>query len=140
MIKKLLLIAIVLLVSISEVAFAGASQKSQDIAATRAKELFIAVANGNVTKIKALTTPEFYKEKFPYSDSKVRSELLSVPLAKRQQMINQIKNETEVSTLPNTAGDVITVFLSNKVTKKQFVVQLICEEGDDNWLVFNYEY
>lgn len=85
-------------------------------------------------------TPEFYKENYPYSDSYVREMLLSVPIEKRKRMIDQIKNKSIPSTIINRAGDVITVTLTNKVTKKEITVQLIDENENGDWKVFNYWY
>lgn len=109
-------------------------------AISRAKELFIATANGNVATIKKLTLTDFYKEKYPYSDAKVRELLLSVPFEKRQRMIGQIKNHCKTSTLMNRAGDVITVTLENQITGKEITIRLLDEEENGNWLVFDYEY
>lgn len=109
-------------------------------AISRAKELFIATANGNVAAIKKLTLPDFYKEKYPYSDSKVRELLLSVPFEKRQRLIDQIKNHCKASTLMNRAGDVITVTLENHITGKEITIRLLDEEENGEWLVFEYEY
>ncbi len=78
-----------------------------------AKELFVATANGDVNRLKQLMTSDFYKQHYPYSDAKVREMLLSVPYARRQNMKDQILNHSDVSTVINRPGDVITVFLTN---------------------------
>ncbi len=117
----------------------SAQISSRDIAVSRAKEVFVATANGDVAKLKQLTTQDFYKENYPYSDSRVREILLSVPAEKRKRMINQIQNQCTATTRTNRTGDVITVTLTNKVTKKIFTVQLI-KDNKDNWKIFNYWY
>lgn len=55
-------------------------------------------------------------------------------------MASQIVNQSEATTIMNRAGDVITVILTNKVTKKVFTIQLIDESETGDWKVFNYEY
>lgn len=117
-----------------------AQTSSRDIAIERAKAVFVATANGDVASLKQLMTPEFYKENYPYSDARVREILLSVPIEKRKRAIDQIKNKSIPSTIINRAGDVITVTLTNKVTKKEITVQLIDENENGNWKVFNYWY
>lgn len=109
-------------------------------AISRAKELFIATANGNVATIKKLTLPDFYKGKYPYSDARVRELHLSVPCEKRQRMIDQIKNHWKASTLMNRVGNVITVTLENQIIGKEIMIRLLDEEENGNWLVFDYEY
>lgn len=131
-----LLFFIVLLTSF----YVLAQNTSREIAIERAKTVFYATANGDVTKLKQLMTPEFYKENYPYSDAKVREILLSIPIKKRKRMIDQIKNKSIPSTIINRAGDVITVTLTNKVTKKEITVQLIDENENGDWKVFNYWY
>lgn len=118
----------------------NAQSSPRDVAIARAKAVFIATANGDVARLKQLMTPEFYKENYPYSDSYVREMLLSVPIEKRKRMIDQIKNKSIPSTIINRAGDVITVTLTNKVTKKEITVQLIDENENGDWKVFNYWY
>lgn len=113
---------------------------AKNIAISRAKELMIATANGNVATIKRLTTPEFYKDKYPYSDATVRSMLLNVPYEKRQKMIDQVKNHCKATAIMNRAGDIITVSLANQITGKEFTIQLMDESGNGNWLVFEYYY
>ncbi len=117
-----------------------AKVSSRDVAIARAKAVFIATANGDVAKLKQLMTPEFYRENYPYSDSQVREILLGVPAEKRKSLIHQIQNQCTPSTVKNRAGDVITVTLINKVTKKEITVQLIDEDETGNWKVFNYWY
>ncbi len=120
--------------------YGEAVQNKYESAKMRAKELFIAIANADVVKLKKLLTTEYYRKVFPYEDNQLRKILLSVPIEKRQRMINQISNNTKLSTIPNRAGDVVTVILSNTVTCKEFTVQLIDEKGNEDWKIFNYEY
>lgn len=134
--KKLTVILILLICAVGTYAQSPRVNK----AISRAKELFIATANGNVATIKKLTLPDFYKEKYPYSDARVRELLLSVPYEKRQRMIDQIKNHCKATTLMNRAGDVITVTLENQITGKEITIRLLDEEENGNWLVFDYEY
>ena len=131
-----LMLVFALLFSV-QISFAQ-SNAVRNIAISRAKAVFVATANGDVTKLKRLTTPEFYEEHYPYSDARVREILLSVPKQKRQNMIDQIQNNSTASTIMNRAGDVITVTLTNKTSKKEFTVQLLEEDGD--WKIFNYWY
>lgn len=132
---KAILIFTFLLISVLTV---QAKSSDRGIAISRAKALFIATANGDVAKIKQLTTPEFYREKYPYSDARVRQMLLNVPADKRKNMIYQIQNQTTATASMNRAGDVITVTLTNKVTRKEFTVQMIDERGNGDWRVFDY--
>lgn len=132
-------LVLILILSVCSIC-AYAQKSSTDIAISRAKELFIATANGDVARIKKLTMPEFYKKKYPYSDTKVREMLLSVPYDKRQKLIDQIKNHCTASALRNRAGDFITVTLENKVTGKEFTICLMDENEDGNWRVISYEY
>lgn len=133
--KKIVIILILLICAIGIYA-----QNSSDIAISRAKELFIATANGDVARIKKLTMPEFYKQKYPYSDAKVRELLLSVSYEKRQKLIDQIKNHCKASALRNRAGDFITVTLENNVTGKEFTICLLDKEENGNWRIVSYEY
>ena len=132
--KKIIVILLTVICSLG--AYPQNSAKNTAIA--NAKALFIAMANGDVTKIKELTTAEFYREKYPYSDAKVREILLSVPLVKRKKAINQVRTQTKASAIMNRAGDVITVILDNQVTGKSFTMRLVEENG--NWLVYEYDY
>lgn len=134
--KKIVIILIFLICAIGTYA----QNSSTDIAISRAKELFIATANGDVARIKKLTMPEFYKQKYPYSDAKVRELLLSVSYEKRQKLIDQIKNHCKASALRNRAGDFITVTLENNVTGKEFTICLLDEEENGNWRIVSYEY
>jgi len=114
-INRLLLLILIVVCSFG----VNAQTSSRDIAIARAKAVFVATANGDVNKLKQLMTPEFYKENYPDSDEKVREILLSVPFDKRKRMIDQIQNKCIPSTIMNRAGNVITVTLTNKVTKKR---------------------
>ncbi len=118
----------------------SAQNSSRGIAIARAEAVFIATANGDVAKLKQLMTPKFYKENYPYSDDEVRLMLLNVPLAKRMKLVDQIKNQSSVSTIMSRSGDVITVVFTNKNTDKDISVQLFDENEDENWKVFNYWY
>ncbi len=135
-IKKFLLFIALVIIPL----YTYAQNSSRDVAISRAKAVFIATANGDVAKLKRLMTPEFYKENYPYSDSRVREILLGVPAEKRKRLINQIQNQSTPSTIMNRAGDVITVTLLNKVTKKEITVQLIDETESGDWKIFNYWY
>lgn len=132
--KKIIVILLTVICSLG----AYSQNSSKNIAIANAKALFIATANGDVAKIKKLTTTDFYREKYPYSDAKVREILLSVPLEKRKKAINQVRTQTKASAIMNRAGDVITVILDNQVTGKSFTMRLIEENG--NWLVYEYDY
>lgn len=132
--KKIIVILLTVICSLG----AYPQNSSKNIAIANAKALFIATANGDVAKIKKLTTTDFYREKYPYSDAKVREILLSVPLEKRKKAINQVRTQTKASAIMNRAGDVITVILDNQVTGKSFTMRLIEENG--NWLVYEYDY
>lgn len=133
---RILVFFIVLLTSFNVLA----QNSSRNVAIERAKAIFYATANGDVTKLKQLMTPDFYRKNYPYSDAKVREILLSIPIEKRKRLIDQIKNQSIPSTIINRAGDVITVFLTNKVTKKEITVQLVDENECGDWKVFNYWY
>ena len=132
--KKIIVILLTVICSLG----AYPQNSSKNIAIANAKALFIATANGDVAKIKKLTTTDFYREKYPYSDAKVREILLSVPLEKRKKAINQVRTQTKASAIMNRAGDVITVILDNQVIGKSFTMRLIEENG--NWLVYEYDY
>ena len=116
---------------------ASAQRSAKEIAVSRVKALFVATAKGDVAKLKSLVTPEFYAENFPYSDAQVREILLSAPYEKRMQMIDQIQNHSDAETIMNRAGDCITVTLINRVTKKEFTVQLTDVDGNGDWRVFS---
>lgn len=75
-----------------------------------------------------------------YNDAKVKEILLSVPYERRQQMIEQIQKHSDVSTIVNRAGDVITVMFTNRINKKVFTVQLLDEYGTGDWRIFDYDY
>lgn len=110
------------------------------IAKKRAKEVFVATANGDIAKLKQLLTPEFYKRYYPYSDSKMREILLSVPYEQRQKMVDQALHHDEITAFTNRAGDVITVTFANKNNNKMFTMQLMDEYGNGDWRVFDYDY
>ena len=111
------------------------------IAIERAKQIFYAVANGDVRKIRNLTTDDFYDDKFGmYSDDEVREILLNVPYERRQEMINQIQNDVVPEVIMNRAGDVMTVILTNNRTGKDFMVQFIDTDGYGDWRIFDYTY
>ena len=132
--KKIIVILLTVICSLG----AYSQNSSKNIAIANAKALFIATANGDVAKIKKLTTTDFYREKYPYSDAKVREILLSVPLEKRKKAINQVRTQTKASAIMDRAGGVVTVILDNQVTGKSFTMLLIEENG--NWLVYEYDY
>lgn len=137
MILKRLLISIMLLI----ISLGTEAQNSnRDLAISRAKAVFIATANGDVATLKQLMTPEFYKETYPYSDSYVREILLSVPYQNRKKLIDHVQNHSVASTIINRTGDVITVTLTNRLSQKEFTVQLVDEHGNGNWKVFSYWY
>lgn len=117
-----------------------AQNSNRDLAISRAKAVFIATANGDVATLKQLMTPEFYKETYPYSDSYVREILLSVPYQNRKKLIDHVQNHSVASTVINRTGDVITVTLTNRLSQKEFTVQLVDEHGNGNWKVFSYWY
>lgn len=116
------------------------SNNANDIAVSRAKEVFIATSNGDVETLKRLLTPDFYRESYPFSDERTREILLEVPSSKRETLRNDILNNCTVTTIPNRAGDVITVIFTNNRTKKDFTVQLVDEEGNNDWKIFDYIY
>lgn len=117
-----------------------AQKSSTDIAISRAKELIIATANGDISRIKKLTTPEFYKEQYPYSDAEIQGLLLSVPYEKRQKLIDHIRNHSKASALRNRAGDFITVIIENTITGKDFTIGMLDVEGNGDWRAISYEY
>lgn len=135
--KYIKFIILLLFITISSIVV-YAKPSDCDIAIERAKEAFYATANGDVAKLKRLLTPEFYKKYYPYSDAKVKEILLSVPIEKRKRMIDQIKNNSIYSAFINRAGDVITVTITNKSTKKEITFQLIDEKENGDWKVCNY--
>lgn len=104
-----------------------------------ARQVFVAVANGDVASLKSCTTEEFYQSEFPYDDDTIRNILLSVPVHQRRKLIEHI-NTSDVTVVPNRAGDVMTVIFTNKVTDKDYVVQLLDEPGAGGWKIFSYTY
>lgn len=118
----------------------SSSQNQREVAIKRAKEAFIATANGDVAKLEKLLTPDFYSQYYPYSDAKVKEILLSVPYERRKLMIDQISYNTDVSTIVNRAGDVITVMFTNRTNHSIFTVQLLDEYGTGDWRIFDYDY
>ncbi|MBQ3605078.1 MAG: hypothetical protein II990_02355 [Muribaculaceae bacterium] len=116
------------------------SNNVNNIAVSRAKELAIAISNGDVETLKRLLSADFYRDEFPFSDERTREILLEVPASKRERLRNDIINNCSVTTIPNRAGDVITVIFTNNRTKKDFTVQLVDEEGNNDWRVFEFMY
>lgn len=119
---------------------ANAQKTSRDIAISRVKAVFDATAKGDVDRLKGLLTSELYQKTYPYSDSYVREMLLNVPADNRERLLCQIQDQCEISTIMNRAGDVMTVILTDKLTKKDLKIQLLDEYGDGNWRICNYWY
>lgn len=112
--------------------------EDENIAMDRAEQLFIATFEGDVDKIKELTSPEFYDDVYIFDDETVRQELLSVPAAKREESINQVKNNSTYEA--STDGDVITVYCTNNVNHKEFILKFKDIDGNGNWVVFEKNY
>jgi|GEM_PF-4846223 len=104
----------------------------------RAKEFFIATANGNVSRLKQLMTPELYNRYYPYSDDKVRGLLLSMPYKRRKNMVDAVYKHSDVTTIVNGPGDVVTVIFSNRINNKIITFQLGDEYGTGDWRIFSY--
>ena len=104
------------------------------------KQLHYATANGDVAKLKKLTTPEFYKKQYPLSDESLRKELLSVPYEKRQNLIKHIDEYSEFTVLFSNAGDYATVWADDTVTGKSIRFGLIYDFDAERWLICDYEY
>lgn len=104
-----------------------------------AKKFVYAIANGDVYKLKCYCTTDFYSNNFPYDDLYTRKLLLSVPIEKRERLIKHI-NDSEITTLNNTPGDVITVIFTNIYTDKEITLQFIDEYSNGDWKVFQYYY
>lgn len=104
------------------------------------KELYYATANGDVAKIKKLTTPDFYKEQYPYSDEFLRKELLSVPYKRRQDLITHIDKNSDFTVVFSTPGDYATVWIDDRVTGKNMRYGLLYDFDDNCWRICDYEY
>ena len=99
-----------------------------------AKSAFFAVANGDVATLKRSFTVDAYNAYFPYNDSYIRESLLSVPIERRRRLIEHAK-KSEVTTIPNNAGDVVTLIFTNTTTGKIFTMQLIDLQMNNDWKI-----
>ena len=115
------------------------SRVSNDYVKNLIKKFVRAFANGDVATIKRLTTPEFYRNNFPgSSDAEVRQILLSAPLERRNKLINHIENYSDFTIIPNRAGDYITVYVDNRISKKTCTFGLF--NDGNSWRIDKYEY
>lgn len=135
--KRITLLIIFLIYSYSISLFA---QERYSTAIYRAKALFIAVAQGDVSTLKSFCHPEFYAENFPYSDYEIKDILLSVPKEKREILINDILYHSSVSTVRSRDGYVVTVVFTNQKTGKTYSIQLLDEDENDDWKAIDYYY
>lgn len=113
-----------------------ASDADAEEAIRVAREMFMAVADGDVETLRSLTTPEFYDERFPYDDETVREMLLEVPYDKREEMKYQIQYEADATA--TRQGDTIIVELYNEITGKLFTFRLNRDYG--SMRVYDYTY
>jgi len=98
--------------------------------------MFNAVANGDVSTIKSITTREFFTREFPMDESKIKESLLSVPMQKRETLKNMGNNSTaHTTTIDN---DHVIVTYKNKTNGKEFTMTMKKVYG--NWKVDKYGY
>lgn len=116
----------------------GNSRVSNDYVKNLIKKYVRAFANGDVATIKQLTTPEFRREILPGSDAEIRQLLLSAPLERRNKLINHIENYSDFTIIPNRAGDYITVYIENRISKKTLTYGLF--NDGNSWRIDKYEY
>lgn len=112
-------------------------KRSYDQCVSIAKKVLYAMANGDVSTLKHYLSTKFYRTNFPYSDAYIRKMLLSVPKNKRDKLINHV-NQSKITTIPNNAGDVVTVIFTNIATGKDYTMQLIDEYENGDWKVSEY--
>lgn len=105
-----------------------------------AKNLFIAVANGDVAMLKRITTPKFYYDNFPSSDEETRSTLLSVPYHKRSTLVDHIRNHAITSAIHGHNKNSVKIIFTNTISNKEFSVWLIDENKNNNWKVYDSTY
>ncbi len=109
-------------------------------AVTVAKNLFIAVANGDVESIKQLTTQDFFRRELPMSDERIKAELLSVPYDRRAKLVDHILNNCITSTIPNRADNAVTVILTNNISGKEITYRLVDKSQTNDWKIDNCSY
>lgn len=109
----------------------------------KAKEVaisaFLALAYGDVPTLKRCYSIDAYNEFFPYSDSYIRESLLNVPVDRRKRLIDHVNN-AEITTVPNNAGDVVTLIFTNTTTGKIITLQLFDEQMNNNWKIIEILY
>lgn len=109
----------------------------------KAKEVaisaFLALAYGDVPTLKKCYSIDAYNEFFPYSDSYIRESLLNVPVDRRKRLIDHVNN-AEITTVPNNAGDVVTLIFTNTTTGKIITLQLFDEQMNNNWKIIEIMY
>lgn len=116
-------------------------RQNYDFAVERAKQIWIATAQGDVQTLHEYTTEDFFDRQYGgYTDEEIREILLSVPYERREKMIDHINNHTTITTYPNSAGDVVTVEFLDDISGKVMTFQLVDETGLEDWKVFDYSY
>lgn len=118
----------------------AASAAQRKLAISRVKEYAVALCEGNVAKLKRLTTYDYYRTLFPSSDAELKSYLLSVPYAKRMREKDRKVIRSEYSTFENRPGDVITVVVTDSITGEEDYYQLLDEYENGDWRIFNLNY
>lgn len=135
------IIAVLLFAILTAVSVLPSNAQSQmtDLAVSRAKNFVVAMTNGDVSNMKRLSTPGFYRENFPYSDEEVRSRLLRVPVEKRQKLRNQIQNSTE-SVEMDYGNNTMTIRLRSTETNKTMTFFMVDERNNNDWKISDYYY
>lgn len=118
--------------------FSSVAQNNKNAVINVIKKLTRATANGDVSALKRLTTDDFFKEHYPYSDAQIRKLLLSVPQEKRKILIDHIENRSKFSVVFSRARDYATVIVTNQVSGKEMTYNLIYEDG--YWKICDYSY
>jgi len=109
-------------------------------AAKTAKNLFIAVANGDVAMLKRITTANFYYSNFPYGDERTKTDLLKMPYHRRAKLVDHIRNHASIDIVPTSERNIVTIIFTNTISKKEFYVILIDDNENNEWKVFDSTY
>lgn len=129
--KKTFLLSIVLIAIVINVN-AQSSYSPEKIG----RMMFNAVANGDVSTIKSITTKDFFIREFPMDESNIRASLLSVPLQKREILKKMGNNSiAHTTTIDN---ECVMVTYKNKTNGKEFI--MIMKRVYGNWKVDKYGY
>jgi hypothetical protein len=129
---RIFLIALVFIINFGINAVAQNKNSPENIG----RMMFNAVANGDVSTIKSITTKEFFAREFPMSDQKIRESLLSVP-AQRRNILKDLGNNSTASII-NIDSDSVIVTYKNNTNGKTFSMKM--KKVNWEWKVDEYLY